>query len=52
MASAIVPFAMALGGAVLYVLATNPKIAEIGRILLAAGAFALAFLLAQTRLAI
>ena len=52
MATAIVPFAMAVGGAVLYALSTNPKIAEIGRIVLAAGAFALAFVLSQTRLAI
>jgi len=52
MATAIFPVALIIIGGALYFVSTNPKVQEIGRILLAAGAFALAFLLAQTKLAI
>jgi len=45
MATAILPIVLALVGAVLYIFATNPKLSELGRLLFAAGVFALAFAL-------
>ena len=52
MATMLIPFAMAVAGALLYALSANPKLAEIGRLLLAAGLFALAFALASAKLSI
>lgn len=43
MFSALIPVLMILVGALVYALATNPKLAELGRITCAAGLFALAF---------
>jgi Na+/phosphate symporter len=40
---AIVPLLMIVAGALIYGLATNPKVAEIGRLCLQAGLIALAF---------
>lgn len=42
----IVPILMMVIGALMYALCANPKLAEIGRLLFAAGAFALAFFFA------
>ena len=47
MFTAIIPFVMALAGGALYVFAANPKLQEIGRLILAAGVFALAFALSS-----
>jgi Na+/phosphate symporter len=49
---AIVPILMAVAGALLYALSANPKIQELGRILFAAGAFAVAFSLANARFSV
>lgn len=49
---AIIPIVMILAGGALYVFAANPKLQEIGRVILAAGAFALAFALSGKTLAI
>ena len=46
MLTAIIPLVFAIVGALGYALATNPKIQELGRLLFAAGVFALAFSLA------
>jgi hypothetical protein len=46
MATAIIPFVFAVLGALAYALSANPKIQELGRLLFAAGVFALAFNLA------
>ena len=43
MLTAIVPLFMIILGALGYALSTNAKLQELGRILFAAGAFALAF---------
>lgn len=43
MFSALIPVLMILVGALVYALASNPKLGELGRIVFAAGAFALAF---------
>lgn len=40
---AIIPVLMIVIGALMYGLCANPKLAEIGRIVLAAGLFAVAF---------
>lgn len=40
---ALIPILFIIAGALMYALASNPKIAEIGRLLLASGLFALAF---------
>jgi len=48
----IVPVLLALIGGALYALSTNPKVAELGRLLFAAGVFALAFNLAGKTFAI
>jgi len=39
----IIPLLLILAGALLYALSANPKLQELGRIMFAAGAFALAF---------
>jgi len=52
MATVLIPFAMVVLGALGYALSANPKVAEIARIILAAGAFALAFALSSSRLSI
>lgn len=52
MATAIFPIAMALIGAAAYLISNNPKVVELGRLLFAAGVFALAFALAGKVLAI
>lgn len=49
---AIVPLVLALIGAVLYVVSSNPKVQELGRILFAAGVFAFAFAFAAAHLKI
>jgi hypothetical protein len=41
-----IPLVMAIVGGALYVFASNPKLAEIGKLLCAAGLFATAFNLA------
>lgn len=46
MLTTIVPLLMMVIGALVYALSANGKAAELGRILYAAGAFALAFFLA------
>jgi hypothetical protein len=46
MITAIIPFVFAILGALAYALSANPKIQELGRLLFAAGVFALAFNLA------
>lgn len=43
MALAIIPILLIIVGALMYGLSSNPKLAEIGRLMLAAGLFALAF---------
>jgi hypothetical protein len=48
----LIPIAFAILGALAYALSTNPKIAELGRLLFAAGVFALAFNLAAKTFAI
>lgn len=40
---ALIPVIVAVAGVLLYALATNPKVAEIGRIMFAAAMFALMF---------
>lgn len=45
-AIAIIPFFLAIVGALAYALSSNAKIAELGRITFAAGMFAFAFALA------
>ena len=45
MFSALIPVLLILVGGALYGISSNPKIAELGRLLFAAGAFALAFAL-------
>lgn len=52
MATAIIPIVMAILGALAYALSANAKVQELGRILFAAGVFALAFALAGKVLAI
>ena len=52
MATAIIPIVMAILGALAYALSANAKVQELGRLLFAAGVFALAFHLAQRTLAI
>jgi len=52
MATMIIPLVMAIAGALAYALSANPKVAELGRLLFAAGVFALAFALAGKVLAI
>jgi len=52
MATAIIPIVMAILGALAYALSANAKVAELGRLLFAAGVFALAFALAGKVLAI
>ena len=39
----IIPILMMIIGALMYALCANPKLAEMGRLLFAAGAFAVAF---------
>jgi chromate transport protein ChrA len=46
MFTAIIPLVLALVGAAVYVLASNPKLQELGRLLFASGAFAFAFAMA------
>jgi hypothetical protein len=52
MFTAIIPLVMAILGALAYALSANPKVAELGRLLFAAGVFALAFNLAGKTFAI
>lgn len=52
MLSAVYPLVLMLVGAAAYILATNPKVQELARLLFAAGAFALAFELAGRSLAL
>jgi len=52
MATAIIPIVMAILGALAYALSANAKVAELGRLLFAAGVFALAFALAGKVLAV
>lgn len=40
---ALIPILFMIVGALMFALAANPKVAELGKILFAAGAFALAF---------
>jgi len=47
MFSAIIPVLLILVGGVLYAISSNPKVAELGRLLFAAGAFAFAFALSS-----
>lgn len=46
MLTMLIPIVFIIVGAGLYVIATNPKLQELGRLLFAAGSFALAFALA------
>jgi Na+/phosphate symporter len=46
MITAIFPIVFMLAGAAVYVFAANPKLQELGKMLFAAGAFALSFALA------
>lgn len=46
MMTAIIPLVMAIMGALAYALSANAKIQEMGRLVFAAGVFALAFSLA------
>jgi len=46
------PLILMLVGAAVYILSSNPKLMELGRVLFAAGAFALAFLLGSKTFAI
>lgn len=43
MITTLIPLLLAIVGALVYAFAANPKLAELGRILFAAGMFALAF---------
>jgi hypothetical protein len=43
MITVIIPLVMAILGALAYALSANPKVQELGRLLFAAGVFALAF---------
>jgi len=43
--TALFPLILVLAGAAMYFASANPKLQELGRLLFAAGAFALAFLL-------
>jgi len=52
MFSALIPILLILVGGVLYAISTNAKVAELGRLLFAAGAFALAFALSGKTFAI
>jgi len=52
MATAIIPIVMAILGALAYALSANAMVQELGRLLFAAGVFALAFALAGKVLAI
>ena len=52
MATMIVPVVFAILGALAYALSANPKIQELGRLLFAAGVFAIAFNLATKTFAI
>ena len=52
MMTMIFPIAFAIGGALAYALSANAKVQELGRLLFAAGVFALAFALAGKVLAI
>jgi Na+/phosphate symporter len=45
MMTAILPLVIAIVGALAYALSANPKVQELGRLLFAAGVFALAFAL-------
>ncbi len=49
---AMIPIVAMIVGALMYALSSNPKLAEIGRILFAAGAFALCFALAGKTLSL
>ena len=52
MLQAIIPIVLMLLGAAAYILSANAKLQELGRLLFAAGAFALAFELAGRSLAL
>lgn len=47
MATMLIPVLLIVVGVLIYALATNPKVAEIGRLMCAAGFFALAFTFAS-----
>ena len=47
-ALAVIPIILVVVGLLMYVLATNPKVSEIGRIMFFCGLFVLAFALART----
>lgn len=50
MAVLIIPFAMLVIGALMYALSANPKLAELGRLLFAAGAFGIAIGFVTTKI--
>lgn len=52
MFSAIIPLVMAVLGALIYILASRPTFQELGRLLFAAGVFALAFALSAYKFAV
>lgn len=52
MAVAIFPIVLAVTGALIYALASNPKVVEVGRAAMWAGFFSLAFALASHTLKI
>ena len=52
MMTMLIPIAFAIPGALAYALSANAKVQELGRLLFAAGVFALAFALAGKVLAI
>jgi Na+/phosphate symporter len=52
MVTALIPFVIAAVGAVLYLVSTRAELKEIGRLVFAAGMFALAFSLAAAKLTI
>lgn len=52
MISGIVPAIFAVVGALIYAFATNPKFAELGRLMFACGLLVTLFVAAHTRLAL
>jgi len=52
MATAVFPIVIAIIGAAMYFISSNVRIQEVGRILIAAGMFALAFSLAGKALSL
>jgi len=52
MVTILIPLLLVVAGALVYGLSANPKVAEIGRLMLAAGLFALAFYFAGKTVAL